>query len=52
MFSQDNDAQRGIQSEEITLAEALQDSGYKTALIGKWHLGHGQEKFLAYGRSG
>lgn len=30
MFSQDNDAQRGIQSEEITLAEALQDSGYKT----------------------
>jgi len=46
MFSQDNDAQRGIQSEEITLAEALQDSGYKTALIGKWHLGHGQEKFL------
>jgi len=46
MFSQDNDAQRGIQSEEITLAEALQDSGYKTALIGKWHLGHGQAKFL------
>lgn len=25
--------------EEVTLAEALRDSGYKTALYGKWHLG-------------
>jgi arylsulfatase A-like enzyme len=25
--------------EEITLAEALRDAGYRTALFGKWHLG-------------
>lgn len=30
----------GLPAEEITLAEALQDGGYATACIGKWHLGH------------
>ena len=25
--------------EELTLAEALKDSGYQTAFVGKWHLG-------------
>ena len=25
--------------EELTLAEALRDSGYQTAFVGKWHLG-------------
>lgn len=28
-----------MEHEEITIAEALQDSGYKSAYIGKWHLG-------------
>lgn len=30
----------GINSKEITVAEVLQNAGYKTACIGKWHLGH------------
>lgn len=30
----------GIDSSEYTLAEALKDSGYRTGLVGKWHLGH------------
>jgi len=30
--------------EEITLAEALKEHGYKTAFVGKWHLGN-EEKY-------
>ncbi|MBI3696506.1 MAG: sulfatase [Acidobacteria bacterium] len=30
----------GIQKQEITIAEALRPTGYATACIGKWHLGH------------
>ena len=30
----------GIPNSEITLAEALKERGYKTACVGKWHLGH------------
>lgn len=34
------DSKDGIEAEELTLAEALKTRGYKTACIGKWHLGH------------
>lgn len=30
---------RGLLPDEITVAEALRASGYKTAMFGKWHLG-------------
>ena len=35
----------GISDFEITVAQALRDSGYATACIGKWHLGD-SEKFF------
>lgn len=35
----------GMDPEEITIAEILKAKGYRTAAVGKWHLGH-MEKFL------
>ena len=31
---------KGMKSEEITIAEILKEKKYKTAAVGKWHLGH------------
>ena len=39
------DSRFGIHPDELTLAELLQSNGYKTACIGKWHLGF-HEPFL------
>ncbi|MHC4132061.1 MAG: sulfatase-like hydrolase/transferase [Planctomycetota bacterium] len=38
-------SRKGLHPDEITIAEILREQGYKTACIGKWHLGD-QPEFL------
>ena len=42
LFPDDN---YGIPESEVTLAEMLKDAGYRTAIMGKWHLGDAPEHF-------
>ncbi|TBN06331.1 N-acetylgalactosamine-6-sulfatase [Hyunsoonleella flava] len=39
------DSYTGMSPSEITIAELLKTKGYKTGIVGKWHLGH-REKYL------
>lgn len=40
----------GLPTSERTLAERLRDAGYRTALVGKWHLGHSAPRYLPLAR--
>lgn len=33
-------SKNGLHPDEVTIADMLRDTGYKTACVGKWHLGH------------
>jgi arylsulfatase A-like enzyme len=46
MFLEKGDQSRGIKKGEKTIASVLSENGYDTALIGKWHLGHGSKEAL------
>jgi arylsulfatase A-like enzyme len=42
----------GLSADEWLLPQALKEVGYKTALVGKWHLGHADRQYWPRQRGG
>lgn len=40
------ESETGLAASEITIASGLKTAGYRTKIIGKWHLGHAKPEFL------
>ena len=40
----------GIPADRVTLAQALKSAGYRTAMMGKWHLGYAKNESLPVGK--
>ena len=40
----------GIPKEEKTIAEKMKEGGYKTAIIGKWHIGGHKQSYLPHNK--
>jgi arylsulfatase A-like enzyme len=40
----------GLPTDERTLPQALKDADYDTAMVGKWHLGHADQKYWPQNR--
>ena len=40
----------GLPTDERTLPQALKEAGYRTSMVGKWHLGHADRKYWPQNR--
>ena len=40
----------GLPTDEWTLPQALKEAGYQTSMVGKWHLGHADQKYWPQNR--